>query len=264
MSQRGGEIRKTFDLGKYVIAKIKKGHMIFEMIADPDAAWKAKQILMEEEKKGKNLTQITLDQIIKHPDLGFADIFPTFDVFLNVKKAEVPTTEELQESFGTTDHQQIAAFFVKDGEFAWTKTQRDKWTEAKKKQIINILSRNCINPQTKKPHPPARIEKAMEEAHVSLDLVLSAEEQIDSVLRKISSVIPIRMEITQLAIKVPAIYAAKAYNTIDKFAQIKQSEWETDGSWVGIVSLPAGLQTEFLEKLNNLTHGKVQTKLIQS
>jgi ribosome maturation protein Sdo1 len=30
-----------------------------------------------------------------------------------------------------------------------------------------------------------------------------------------------------------------------------------------VVTMPAGLQSEFLEKLNNLTHGRVQTKLMQ-
>ena len=45
--------------------------------------------------------------------------------------------------------------------FAWTKTQRDKWIESKKKQIITILTRNSINPQTKKPHPPQRFRKSI-------------------------------------------------------------------------------------------------------
>ncbi len=80
-------------------------------------------------------------------------------------------------------------------------------------------------------------------------------------MKKIALVLPIRMETIQMSVKVPASYAAKAYNMVERLAQIKQSEWQQDGSWVGMVSLPAGLQTEFMDNLNNLTHGKVQCKI---
>jgi ribosome maturation protein SDO1 len=72
------------------------------------------------------------------------------------------------------------------------------------------------------------------------------------------------METIQMAVKVPALYAAKAYNSVEKMAHIKQSEWQTDGSWVGLAEMPAGLQMEFIDMLNKLTHGKVQTKLMQN
>ena len=43
-----------------------------------------------------------------------------------------------------------------------------------------------------------------------------------------------------------------------------KEEWQKDGSWVSIVSLPAGLQMELIEKLNKLTHGRVQIKPLKS
>ena len=93
---------------------------------------------------------------------------------------------------------------------------------------------------------------------------LPAEEQVEDVLKQIQVVIPIRMESLKMAVKVPAKYAAKAYNVVAQIAQIKESEWQNDGSWIGVVSLPAGLQMELLDGLNSLTHGRVQTKLLQN
>jgi ribosome maturation protein SDO1 len=265
MSHRGGgEIKRTFDLGKYVIAKLQKNKVSFEMIADPDAAWKAKLLISDKLKEMKIATPDNPVQFIKNLDISLTEIFPTFDIFSDLKKAVHITETEMTEAFETTDTQKIATLILLEGDFAWTKAQRDSWSEKKRKQIVTILARNCINPQTKKPHPPARLEKAIEEARVSIDLNRTAEEQVDDVLKKIQTVIPIRMETIQMAVKVPAIYAPKAYNTVEKYAHIKQSEWETDGSWMGIVTMPAGIQSEFLEKLNGLTHGRVQTKLIQN
>ena len=82
-------------------------------------------------------------------------------------------------------------------------------------------------------------------------------------MKQIQLIIPIRMESVEMVVKIPAVYAAKAYNTVEKYAQVKKSEWQTDGSWIGMISLPAGLQMEMLEKLNKLTHGRMQSKLLQ-
>ncbi|QEE14727.1 ribosome assembly factor SBDS [Promethearchaeum syntrophicum] len=264
MSQSRGGPKGNFDLGKYIIVKVRKKNLYFEMIADPEEAWKAKQIINVLRKQKKDESELELDEILHNSEINLSDIYPTYDIFNNVKKAIRSNEEDLMGAFQTTEGNQVAAHFLLEGEFSWTQEQRQKWIEKKKKQIITILSRNCINPQTKKPHPPKRIEKAMEEAKISINIDKTAEEQIDSVLKMIQVVIPIRMETITMAIKIPALYAPKAYNTVDKYAQVKKSEWQTDGSWVGLVSLPAGLQMELLEKLNNLTHGKMQSKLINN
>ena len=132
------------------------------------------------------------------------------------------------------------------------------------KQIINIITKNAINPQNKKPHPYQRIEKAIEEANVKIDLMKNAEEQVEDVVKSIRAIIPIRMEQVELAIKIPSAFTAKGYNIVAQLAQIKKEEWQSDGSWVSVVNLPAGLQMELLDKLNKLTHGRVQTKLLKS
>jgi len=47
--------------------------------------------------------------------------------------------------------------------------QKKKIQDEKKIRVINIIATNAINPQTKGPHPPARIEAAMNEAGVHID-----------------------------------------------------------------------------------------------
>ncbi len=262
MSQSRGGPKSNFDLGKYIIVKVRKKNLYFEMIADPEEAWKAKQVINDLRKQKKDESEIEVDEILHNSQINLSDIYPTFDIFDNVKKAVRSNDEDLMAAFETVEGRKVSAHFLLEGEFSWTHEQRQKWIEKKKKQIITILSRNCINPQTKKPHPPKRIEKAMEEAKISINVDKTAEEQIESVLKMIAVVIPIRMETITMAIKIPALYAPKAYNIVDKYAQIKKSEWTNEGAWIGLVSLPAGLQMELLEKLNHLTHGKMQSKLI--
>ncbi|MGV9142108.1 MAG: SBDS family ribosome assembly factor, partial [Promethearchaeota archaeon] len=80
----------------------------------------------------------------------------------------------------------------------------------------------------------------------------------------IRAIIPIKMEQIEMAIKVPTSFTAKGYNIVAQMAHIKKDEWQSDGSWVAVVTLPAGLQMELIDKLNKLTHGRVETKLMKS
>ena len=166
--------------------------------------------------------------------------------------------------FETTDGVIISAHMLLEGKIKWTQEQRDEEREKILKKIITIISQNAINPKNNKPHPHERIEKAIDQAGVKLDLTKNAEEQVDDVVKKIQTVLPIKMEQVEMALKIPATYTAKGYNIVAQYVQIKKEEWQSDGSWVSIVSLPAGLQMELMDKLNKLTHGRVQTKILKS
>ncbi len=207
----------------------------------------------------------TLEQLKAMPEIDINNIFEGLIVFEDAKRGKVHAEVDLETLFGTIDAVEIAyqLLFDRETEWHWTKKQRDENFEKKKRQIIAIVAKNCINPQTKKPHPPQRIEKAIAEAKYNIDIIKSAEEQIKDVISAISAIIPIRMENVELAIKIPPSYAAKSYNVVERYGKIKQDEWQNDGSWVGIADMPAGMEAEFLEKINKLTHGRVQIKILK-
>jgi len=133
----------------------------------------------------------------------------------------------------------------------------------KKLQIINILARNCINPQTGLPHPPARIERAMEEAKVQIDLWRSPEEQAKDILKMLQPIIPIRMELLKLAVKFPPDFSGKGYSIVERFGTVTKQEWQSDGSWIAQLEIPAGLRGKFVETINNQTKGKAQVTFIK-
>lgn len=260
--------RARIDLGGYIIGRVEKEGRTFEMLLDPEKAWEAKKIIRDEInkrlKEGKEKSRITTEELLKNPNISIDLIFESFTVFEDLRRGKKATDGDMEVIFNTTDGRIIAGIILLEGEINWTKTQREEEREKKLKQIITIISKNAINPQNKKPHPYQRIEKAIEEAKVKIDLMRNAEEQVDDVVKSIRSIIPIRMEQVEMALKLPSAFTAKGYNIVAQLAQIKKEEWQSDGSWVSVVSLPAGLQMELIDKLNKLTHGRVQTKLIKS
>ncbi|MFX1397033.1 MAG: ribosome assembly factor SBDS [Promethearchaeota archaeon] len=258
--------RARIDLGGYVIGRIDKGGRSFEMLMDPEKAWEAKKYLREEINKrlkaGKSRPMI--NDILNDSNIDLELIFESFTVFEDLKRGRKATDGDMEAIFNTVDGRVVSGYVLLDGEVHWTQKQRDEEKEKKLKQIITIISKNSINPQNKKPHPTQRIEKAIEEARVKIDIMKNAEEQVDDIVKQLQAIIPIRMEQTKIAIKLPSSFTAKGYNIVAQYAQIKQEEWQKDGSWVSVVSLPAGLQMELIDKLNKFTHGRVQIKLLKS
>ncbi|TFF85385.1 MAG: ribosome assembly factor SBDS [Promethearchaeota archaeon] len=260
--------RARMNLGNNIIGRLENSGRTFEMLMDPEKAWEAKKYIREEInkrlKEGKKRSRLTPKEIINDPNITLELIFESFIVFEDLKRGKKATDGDMEVVFGTTDGKEIGGHILLDGDIQWTRSQREEEREKKLKQIINIISKNAINPQNNKPHPPERIEKAIEEADVKIDLMRNAEEQVDDVVKKIRTIIPIKMEQIEMAVKIPTSYTAKGYNIVAQFAQIKKEEWQSDGSWVSVISMPAGLQMELLDKLNKLTHGRVQTKLMKS
>ena len=260
--------RARIDLGDFIVGRIEKEGRIFEMLLDPDKAWEAKKIIRDEInkrlKEGSNKTRLTVKELLNFPKFSIELIFESFTVFEDLKRGKKATDGDMEAVFNTTDGRTIACFILLDGDIHWTKSQREEERLKKMKQIITIITKNAINPQNKKPHPYQRIEKAIEEAKVKIDLMKNAEEQVDDVLKSIRAIIPIKMEQVEMAIKIPTAFTAKGYNIVAQLAHIKKEEWQSDGSWVSVVNLPAGLQMELIDKLNKLTHGRVQTKILKS
>jgi len=183
-------------------------------------------------------------------------------VFKDAKKGDKAADEMVQKVFGTTDVLKVAEEILRRGEIQVTTEQRRQMREQRLRQVIALISKRAINPQTGTPHPPARIESAMETARVHVDEFKSAEEQLPSIIKALQPLVPLKFEIRRIAVKIPAAYTGKAQRVVKSFATVKQEQWLNDGSWAAVVEVPAGIQAEFFDKLNELTSGEAQTKVL--
>lgn len=226
---------------KAVIAKIMKSGQKFEILVDP--------VLALEVRHGKD---VPVDSLLAVPE-----------VFEDVKKGSRPTGNLVNKTFGTNDIAVVAKRIIRDGEVQLTTDQKRKMIEEKTRAIATIISREGVNPQTGAPHPADRIMRAMEQARVRIDFERRPEEQVDAVLDGIKAVIPIRFERAKLAIRVPAQYAGRAAGVIRNFGTPSREEYASDGSYLCVLELPAGMQTDVYDKLNSLTHGEVQVKKLE-
>ncbi|MDP2768052.1 MAG: ribosome assembly factor SBDS [Candidatus Methanoperedens sp.] len=228
-------------LDESIIARLKTHGKTFEVFVDPDGALAFK----------------TGDAV------KLENILAVEDVFSDAKNGDRPAEQDVINAFGTTDVIKIAEKIIREGELHLTTEQRKKMLDEKKKRVINIIAQNAINPQTKAPHPPARIEAAMDEAGVHIDPMKDVDEMVNITMKAIRPIIPIRFEEVKIAVKLPAEYAVKAYGSVAGFGNLTKQEWQNDGSWIGVLSIPAGRQDELYSLLNRLTKGSAETKFLK-
>jgi len=224
-----------------VPARLKTHGITFEVLVDPDGALAL--------KRGD---RVNLEEILA-----------VEDVFENASRGDRSPEEDLKKAFGTTEVMSIAETIIKKGEISLTAEQRKQFIENKRRQVIQVIARNAINPQTKTPHPPGRIEQAMTEARVNIDPTKSTDELVKIAMKAIRPLIPIRFEVVEVAVKIPSAYAPKAYGEVAAFGKLSREAWQNNGSWIGVVEIPAGMQTEFYALINRLTRGEAETKLLK-
>jgi ribosome maturation protein SDO1 len=224
-----------------VIARLEREGETFEILVEPSA----------------------VEPIRKGEDVDMAEHMAIDRIFRDVKKGERASEEKMEKVFGTRDPVEVGRVIVQKGEIQLTTEQRRAMQEAKRKKIVSIIAANAINPQTRTPHPPQRLELAMDEAKVHVDPFKPAEDQVDAVLDALRPILPIRFETATVAIKLSGEDYGRCYADIVAFGKITREEWQKDGSWIGVVELPAGLQTELYDRLNERTHGTVETKAME-
>lgn len=223
-----------------VIARFEHSGHKFEILVDPELALQVKQ--------GKSIE--------------LSELLAMEAVYKDAKKGEEASEETVKKVFGTTDLQQVVYKIIKSGEVQLTTEQRRRMLEQKRLEIINFIANNAINPQTKAPHPPSRIENALNEARIQVDVFKNVQEQIPDILKEIRKLIPLSLEKLRIAVKVPAEYSGKAGPILHKYHALKQ-EWQGNGSLVALFELPVGLKNELFDELNHLTHGNVETKILE-
>jgi len=206
--------------------------------------------------KGKDYeVLVNLDkalQLKQGKPISISEVLSFDKIFYDSKKGLHASGADLEAAFGTSNVAEVAEKIIKRGEIQVPKEYKDKEREDKKKQIVDFLSRNSVDPRTNAPHTADRISRVMEEAGVNIDN-RPMEQQIFGVIDKIKPLLPIKIKTKKLKLRIPAEHTGRVYGIITEYKE--SEEWLSNGELVVIINLPVGLQESFYDKLNSITHG---------
>lgn len=215
-----------------VIARLEKGGNRYEILVDPDlvAEWK-----------------------VNPEQVSFEDMLATDEVWSDVKAGDRPTSDALENIFGTTDLHSCVERILIDGSIQLTTAQRKQMVDDKRKQIIHAIATTATDPKTRGPHPPTRIENALSEARFSVDPFLSVERQVQDAVDAIRALIPLQFVTVRLAFRIQG----KDYGGVHQLLRdsIQKEEWLSDGSWVCVVECPGGMKSDLISRVSKRSSG---------
>lgn len=226
-------------MSKTVVAKYSVGGDNFEILVDADLAY--------EYITGKRQDPMSA--------------LEAEEIFKDANKGERQNQDKIKKAFCTTDLSKVVEIILKKGSVPMTTEQKNKLLEEKRKQVIDIIARNAVDPRTNAPHPAQRIENAMNETRVTVDPFKSPQDQVADVVKKISTNLAIKFATARVEVVIPAEFTNRSYGLLKQYG-LRSEEWLNDGSLKVVLEFPAGMQGEFFEKLNNFTKGAAVAKVI--
>jgi ribosome maturation protein SDO1 len=219
-------------------AKIRIGSKHYEIMVDLELALKL--------RKGENV--------------NIQNVLLANDIFYNSKSGEKASSADLMSAFGTSDTLAVADRIVKKGDIQLPKDYRDEQQDNKKKQVIDWLVRNAVDARNGRPFTPQAISTAIDQKGINISN-LPVDQQVQAITESLKTILPLKIETKKIAITIPAIYTGKVYGIVNQYKE--KEDWLSDGSMRVTLNIPSGLQMEFYDKLNAVTHGAALSEEIK-
>ncbi len=119
---------------------------------------------------------------------------------------------------------------------------------------MNYINKYFVNPQTKTPHPPARISAAIDEAKFRVDMDTPIDRQIQECVKKVVDIIPLKKMEMRAIISIPHKHLGVVGGVLHRFATISSERYDGNGCQYEVSIIPGDYFT-LLAELENLTKG---------
>ncbi len=221
---------------KFTIVRLSAGNEKFEILVKPDPAL--------EYKLGKKM--------------DISNIMISDEIYSDANKGTRSSTEKLMKQFKTTDQLEIAKQIMAKGDLNMNTDQRRKMIEEKKRQIVEYINKNFVDPKTHMPHPVSRINAVLDEARLAIDPFKRLDDQIKNIVEQLRKVLPLKSEVLELTVTVPAQFSGQSFSVFKSIGEIKSEQWLSDGSLQVVLNLNAGMKSSFLDRIGTATKGSAQ------
>jgi ribosome maturation protein SDO1 len=221
---------------KFTIVRYSAGNDKFEILVKPDPAL--------EYKLGKKM--------------DISNIMISDEIYSDANKGTRCSSDKLMKHFKTTDQLEIAKQIMDKGDLNLNTDQRRKMIEEKKRQIVEYINKNFVDPKSHMPHPVSRINAVLDEARVAIDPFKRLDDQLKNIIEALRKIIPLKSEILELTVTVPAQFSGQSFSVFKTIGEIKSEQWLSDGSLQVILSINAGMKSSFLDRIGTATKGSAQ------
>lgn len=172
------------------------------------------------------------------------DFLATDEVWLDARGGERPTSDQLVSAFGSENIEECVLKIMEKGTIQLTTVQRKQRVVAMKAAIIHKIASTAIDPRSQMPHPPSRIETALEESRYSVDPFLSIDRQVTDAIKVMRPLIPLKFATARLAFRIPGVEYGSVQGLLREL--VIKEEWLQNGDWACVVEVPAGSKIDLM------------------
>jgi len=192
------------------------------------------------------------------------EVMQISNVFMNVSKGQVASSEDLKKAFGKTDVIEIVKEILKKGELQVGEKERAHDLENLWKEIANMVAEKCVDPTSQRPYPVGMIEKGMTEAGFSVKIGKSAKSQVLECIKLLqtNSTLPIQRSRMRVRIAMPTKDGKRLKEKVVEGAEKVESEdWGQD-EWEVVMLIDPGQFKVLTDLLQTEVKGKGRMETI--
>jgi len=204
-------------------------------------------------KHGKNEFQVLVDfdklvEFKKKPqEISVYDVIADIKIFKDQKKGEIVSDNLLRESFGAKDEESIFKEILLKGECQIPTSFLNKIREEKKKQVINYIAENSLNPSNKGRYSYSMIEGEVNKIRYNFNPEQDFLPQAEDIIKLLKKNMPISIEKIILEISIPGRYCGNFYGSFKKLGNIKKEYFDSEGNLKIEIEITESLQDRVID-----------------
>ena len=228
-------IRKEQQKANYQVVKYKHEKTVFEALFKQGCALKVRE--------GK---------------MGISNATFADEVFISPhSKGVIAKPPELAKAFPGKSGNDILQFIAEKGEIQYSAEERKQLIEEKKKRIVEYIHKYYVDPSTNNPHPVNRINNAIDQLKIQIDLDGPMEKELKEVETRINDVLPCKRMETEVIATIPNDFAKPADQAMKKYGRITSVSPDGSSKKYTVVIVPGDF--DMLNKdLARATRGNYQ------
>lgn len=193
-------------LTNVAVVRLKRGGKRFEI-----ACYKNKVI------NWRNKSERDIDEVLQ-----------MHRVYSNVSKGVTAKREDLVNSFGTENEDEICRLILDAGELQVSDREREVIVTSSFRDVAAIVAGLCINSETGRPMPFTVVEKALHDIHFTVHPNKSPKKQALDAIRELRAHFPIQRAQMRLRIVLPSDCAPIVRARMEGMLESAEPEVETE------------------------------------
>lgn len=228
------------------VIRMKVGKATFEVLAKPGNAMKY--------RGGK---------------LGYDKVLLADEVFTDAGKGKKASLAELKKvlpdhlkgrlpaGYELKSMADAARLIVDHGDIALTTAERQEATRARRAALVEHIHKYFVDPKTKRPHPAARIETALDNIKLRIDGDTPLERLVLDALKRLPDVLPLKKVTVSGTLTVPHALVSQVQAAASKMVSIDRQTYDAQGCTMAVSMCPGDYEglLRALERIGKGTIG---------